>query len=48
MEYIPRTPNKKLIITDQTSSLEKKFNSKTTEALTSKITFCLKTMSKMK
>ena len=33
MEYIPRTAKKKLIITDQTSPLEKNLNSVTTEAL---------------
>ena len=33
MEYIPRTPNKKLIITDQLSPLEKNLNSITAEAL---------------
>ena len=33
MEYIPRTAKKKLIITDQTSPLEKNLNSITTETL---------------
>ena len=33
MEYIPRTAKKKLVITDQTSPLEKKLNSITAEAL---------------
>ena len=33
MEYIPRTAKKKLIITDQTSPLEKKLNSIIAEAL---------------
>ena len=33
MEYIPRTPNEKLIITDQLSPLEKNLNSITAEAL---------------
>ena len=33
MEYIPRTAKKKLIITDQTSSLEKNLNSMTAKAL---------------
>ena len=33
MKYIPRTAEKKLIITDQTSPLEKIINSTTAEAL---------------
>ena len=33
MEYIPRTAKKKLIITDQTSPLDKNLNSITAEAL---------------
>ena len=33
MEYVPRIPNKKLIITDQTSPLEKNLNLITAEAL---------------
>ena len=33
MEYIPRTPNKKLIVTDQLSPLEKNLNSITAKAL---------------
>ena len=33
MEYIPRTAKKKLIITDQTSPLEKNLHSITAEAL---------------
>ena len=33
MEYIPRTAKKKLIITDQTSPLEKSLNLITAEAL---------------
>ena len=33
MEYIPRTAKKMLIITDQTSPLEKNLNSITSEAL---------------
>ena len=33
MEYIPRTAKEKLIITDQTSPLEKNLNSITAEAL---------------
>ena len=33
MEYIPRTANKRLITTDQTSPLEKNLSSTTAEAL---------------
>ena len=33
MEYIPRTAKKKLIITNQTSPLDKNLNSITAEAL---------------
>ena len=33
MKYIPRTAKKKLIITDQTSPLDKNLNSVTVEAL---------------